>query len=133
MGTLKVIGYNYDECKQALAKMVIIDESPFNFVKGQRSRLFFWAMQPRFDISSRFNVMRDCLKLYIEEKKRLRTTLRGQQLCLTIDIWTLIKNYMFLTSYWIDHEWNLHKKFSIFVKFPVIWVRQLVKLLKIMF
>ena len=91
MGTLKVIGYNYDECKQALAKMVIIDESPFNFVKGQGSKLFFRAMQPRFDISSRFNVMRDCLKLYIEEKKILRTTLRGQQLCLTIDIWTLIK------------------------------------------
>ena len=90
MGTLKVIGYNYDECKQALAKMVIIDESPFNFVKGQGSKLFFRAMQPRFDIS-RFNVMRDCLKLYIEEKKILRTTLRGQQLCLTIDIWTLIK------------------------------------------
>jgi len=75
--------------------------------------------------------MRDCLKLYIEEKKRLRTTFKGQQLCLTIDTWTSIKNYMFLTSYWIDHEWNLYKTFSIFVKFLVIWMRQLVKLLKI--
>jgi hypothetical protein len=31
VGTLQVIGYNYDECRQSLAKMVIIDELPFNF------------------------------------------------------------------------------------------------------
>ena len=34
VGTLKAICYNYDECKQALAKMVIIDELPFNFMEG---------------------------------------------------------------------------------------------------
>jgi hypothetical protein len=34
VGTLKAIGYNYDECRQALAKMVIIDELPFNFVES---------------------------------------------------------------------------------------------------
>jgi hypothetical protein len=32
--TLKVIYYNYDECRQALAKVVIIDELPSNFVEG---------------------------------------------------------------------------------------------------
>jgi hypothetical protein len=31
VGTLKAISYNYDECRQSLAKMVIIDELPFNF------------------------------------------------------------------------------------------------------
>jgi hypothetical protein len=35
VGTLKVISYNYDECRQALVQMVIIDELPFNFMKGK--------------------------------------------------------------------------------------------------
>jgi hypothetical protein len=77
VGTLKVICYNYDECRQALAKMVIIDELPFNFVEGWGFKLFARTIQPRFDIPSRFTIMRDCLKLYVEEKDRLRTTLRG--------------------------------------------------------
>jgi len=69
-------------------------------------------MQPRFDIPSRFTIMRDCLKLYVEEKDRLRTALRGQRLCLTTDTWTSIQNinYMCLTAHWIDNDWNLHKR-----------------------
>jgi Holliday junction resolvasome RuvABC DNA-binding subunit len=35
MRTLKAIGYNYDECRQTLAKMVIIDELLFYFIEGQ--------------------------------------------------------------------------------------------------
>jgi len=112
VGTLKAIGYNYNECRQALVKMVIMDELPFNFVEGKGFRLFSRTMQPRFDIPSRFTIMRDCLKLYVEEKERLRTALRGQRLCLTIDTWTSIQNinYMSLTAHWIDNEWNLHKR-----------------------
>jgi hypothetical protein len=85
VGSLKAISYNYDECRQALANMVIIDELPFNFVEGQRFKLFTRTMQPRFDIPSRFTIMRDYLKLYVEENDRLRTALRGQRLCLTTD------------------------------------------------
>jgi len=85
VGTLKVIGYNYDECRQALVKMVIIDELPFNFVEGKGFRLFSRTVQPRFEIPSRFTVMRDCLKLDVEEKERLKRALKGQRLCLTTD------------------------------------------------
>ena len=85
MGTLKAIGYDYDECTQALVKMVIIDKLPFNFMEGKRFRLFSKTLQPKFDISSRFTIMRDCLKLYVEEKKRLKRALKGQRLCLTTD------------------------------------------------
>ena len=85
VGTLKAIGYDYDECRKTLVKMVIIDKLPFNFVESKGLRLFSRTMQLRFDIPSRFTVMRDCLKLYFEEKKRLRTTLRGQRLYLTTD------------------------------------------------
>ena len=47
-------------------------------------------MQPRFDIPSRFTIMRDSLKLYVKEKEKLKTALRGQRLCLTTDTWTSI-------------------------------------------
>jgi hypothetical protein len=112
VGTFKAIGYDYDECRQALVKMVIIDELPFNFVEGKGFRIFSRTVQPRFDIPSRFTVMRDCLKFYVEEKERLKRALKGQRLCLTIDTWTSIQNinYMSLTTHWIDNEWNLHKR-----------------------
>jgi hypothetical protein len=112
MGTLKAISYDYDECKKALVKMVIIDELPFNFVEGKRLRLFSRTLQPRFDVPSRFTIMRDCLKLYVEEKERLKRALKGQRLCLITDTRTSIQNinYMSLTAHWIDNEWNLHKK-----------------------
>jgi predicted cupin superfamily sugar epimerase len=101
MGTLKTIGYDYDEYRQALVKMVIIDELLFNFVEGKGFRLFSRTVQPRFDISSHFTIMRDCLKLYGEEKERLNRVLKGQRLCLTIDTWTSIQNinYMSLTAH----------------------------------
>ena len=78
VGTLKAIGYDYDEYIKALVKIVIIDELPFNFMKGKGFRLFSRTLQPRFDILSRFTVMRDCLKLYVEEKERLKRALKGQ-------------------------------------------------------
>jgi hypothetical protein len=81
VGTLKVIGYDYDECRKILVKMVIIDELPFNFVEGKGFRLFSKTLQPRFDIPSCFTVMRDCLKLYVEENERLKRALKGQRLC----------------------------------------------------
>jgi len=93
-------------------KMVIIDELCFNFMEGKGFRLFSRILQPRFDIPSRFTVMRDCLKLYVEEKERLKRAHKGQQLCLTTDTWTSIQNinYISLTAHWIDNEWNLHKR-----------------------
>jgi hypothetical protein len=112
VGTLKIIGYDYDECRQALVKMVIIDELPFNFVEGKGFRLFSRTVQPRFDIPSRFTIVRDCLKLDVEEKERLKRAFKGQRLCLTTDTWTSIQNinYMCLTAHWIDNEWNFHKR-----------------------
>ena len=112
MRILKAIGYDYDECRQTLVKMVIIDKLPSNFVEGKGFKLFFRILQSRFDIPSRFTVTRDCLKLYVEEKKILKRALKGQLLYLTTNIWTSIQNikYISLMAHWIDNEWNLHKR-----------------------
>uniref|UniRef100_A0A6N2KMT4 BED-type domain-containing protein n=1 Tax=Salix viminalis TaxID=40686 RepID=A0A6N2KMT4_SALVM len=112
IGTLKAIAYNYEESRLALSKMIIIDELPFNFMEGRGFRLFLRTIQPRFDSPSRFTVVKDCLKIYVDEKEKLKIALRGQRLCLTTDTWTSIQNinYMSLTTHWIDSEWKLHKR-----------------------
>ena len=102
MGTLKAICYDYDECRKTLVKLIIIDELPFNFVKGKGFRLYSRTLQPRFDISSRFTVMRDCLKLYVEEKERLKRALKGQRLCLTTNTWTSIQNISYVLNGSLD-------------------------------
>jgi len=63
--------------------MIIINELPFNFMEGKGFRLFLTTIQPRFDNPSHFTVMKDCLKIYVDEKEKLKIALRGQQLCLT--------------------------------------------------
>ncbi|KAG5247692.1 zinc finger BED domain-containing protein [Salix suchowensis] len=112
MGTLKAIAYNYEESRLALSKMNIIDELPFNFVEGRGFRLFLRTIQPRFDSPSRFTVMKDYLKIFVDEKEKLKIALRGQRLCLTTDTWISIQNinYMSLTAHWIDSEWKLDKR-----------------------
>jgi len=110
--TIKAVGYCYDECRKAIGKMIILDELPFNFVENQGFKSFCQVMQPRFDIPSRLMIWRDCLKIYVDEKEKLKKALKDQRLCLTTNTWTSIQNinYMCLTAHWIDEGWNLNKE-----------------------
>ena len=50
--------------------------------------------------------------IYCVEREKLREALKGRRMCLTMDTWTSIQNlnYMFLTCYFIDDDWNLYKR-----------------------
>lgn len=41
MVTIKVVSYNYDECRKALEKIIILDELPFNFVNNHGFKSFY--------------------------------------------------------------------------------------------
>jgi len=99
--TIKAVGYSYEECRKALEKMIILDELPFNFVENQIFKSFCKVMQPRFDVPSRLTICKDCLKIYVDEKEKLKKALKDQRLCLTTDTWTSIQNinYMCLTAH----------------------------------
>jgi len=71
-GTLKAIGYTNDACRKALASMVIVDEMPFRVVEGAGFLNFCQVMQPLFKVPSRVTVARDYMKLYFEEKAKLK-------------------------------------------------------------
>jgi len=84
------VGYSYEDCRKALEKMIILDELAFNFVENQGFKSFCQVMQPRFDVPSHLTIWRDCLKIYIVEKEKLKKALKDQHVCLTTDTWTSI-------------------------------------------
>ena len=62
----------------------------------------------RFVVPSRFTVARDVLKLYVNEKNRLRDMFvkNKYRVSLTTDCWTSGQNinYMVLTAHFIDSD-----------------------------
>ncbi|GKC13257.1 hypothetical protein Tco_1010039 [Tanacetum coccineum] len=62
--------FNQSSVRRALAYMLIVDELPFKFVEGKVSSIFLNVSQPLFYTPSRITMARDCVKLYLEEKKK---------------------------------------------------------------
>ena len=67
------ISFSVEASRVVLAKMIIIDELLYKFVENGGFMLFMGVSQPMLIIPSRTTVARDCLKLYLEEKKRLKS------------------------------------------------------------
>lgn len=112
MGNLMVVTYINDICKKELVVIIITYELPFKFFYSIGLRRFCIAMQPRFSIPSCFTIVMDCMKLFLEERDKLKTSLKNKHICLTTDTWMLVQNinYIYLTSHWINRERNLHKR-----------------------
>lgn len=93
--------YSVEDCRKALADMVIIDEMPFKVVEGEGFRRYSKVLQPRFDPPSRVTVARDCMQRYFEQKPNFKKILKNQRICLITDTWTSKQNlcYMCLTAH----------------------------------
>ncbi|KAL9227709.1 hypothetical protein vseg_003363 [Gypsophila vaccaria] len=113
-GKLEFWKFNQQDTRLALSKMIIMDERPFRMVEHEGFRLFMSVACPHFMIPSRWTVARDCVGLYLEEKRKLKTYFSNlsSRIYLTTDTWTSCQNlgYMCLTAHFIDHNWKLHKK-----------------------
>ena len=112
----KMMAWKFDQkkSKEALAHMIIVDELPFSFVENSGFRYYQRINQPLFDVPCRGAITQECLGMYLQEKNKLRETIRKNigRVCLTTDTWTSIKkkSYMALTGHFIDNNWNLVKK-----------------------
>ncbi|KAK9273474.1 hypothetical protein L1049_018284 [Liquidambar formosana] len=106
--------FDQELCRQALTKMIIVDELPFKFVEREGFKNFVSVLQPRFQLLSRSTVATDCLNLYKNEKVKLKNVLKNcvQRISLTTDLWTSLQNisYMCLTGHFIDKDWKLQKR-----------------------
>jgi hypothetical protein len=100
-------------CRAQLVRTFVCAELPFRFVENEEFRKLLLILQPRFDIPSRSTLRRDIWELYIEEKEKLKKSLKNcGRVCLTTDTWTSAQNlsYMCLTLHFVDSEWKIHKK-----------------------
>ncbi|GKC29417.1 zinc finger BED domain-containing protein RICESLEEPER 2-like protein [Tanacetum coccineum] len=75
----KMIAWKFDQqsIRRSLAYMLIVDELPFRFVEGKGFKHFLNATQPLFHTPSRITMARDCMKLYLKEKKKVGVLIRG--------------------------------------------------------
>ncbi|GJT67243.1 zinc finger BED domain-containing protein RICESLEEPER 2-like protein [Tanacetum coccineum] len=109
----KMIAWKFDQksVRRALSYRLIVDELPFKFVEGKGFKHFLNATQPLFHTPSRITMARDCMKLFLEEKKKVGVLLSGNvgRICLTTDTWTSLQriNYMCLTAHYIDNDWGI--------------------------
>ena len=112
IGNLKVVKYDPESIRQVLASMIIRDELSFKVIEGEGFKDYSRLLEPRFVIPSRITVWRDCMKIFMENKKLLKNHLKNERLYLTIDTWSSIQNYnyMCLTVHWIDQDWKLKKR-----------------------
>ena len=79
IGNLKVVKYDPESIRQALTTMIIRDEFPFRVVEGEGFKDYSLLLEPRFVIPSRITVWRDCMKLFMENKKLLKNHLKNKR------------------------------------------------------
>ena len=114
---LVVANYSEERIRLALARMIIIDELPFNelpfkFVKHQGFQECMEIVEPRFPIPHHTTIVRVCMKIYSSEVDILRRAFIGQWVYVTMDTWTSIQNmnYMVVTAHFINGDWTYQKK-----------------------
>ncbi|KAL4309888.1 hypothetical protein GQ457_01G012950 [Hibiscus cannabinus] len=109
----KLWRFDQEKIREALARMVIVDELPFSFVEREGFRMFCKVAIPDFNPPSRATITRDCYALFIEKRKTLKDFFKNlsSRVCLTTDTWTSAQNlsYMCLTAHFIEDTWKLHK------------------------
>ncbi|XP_077219054.1 zinc finger BED domain-containing protein RICESLEEPER 1-like [Tasmannia lanceolata] len=113
-GTLSIWKFDQEAIRNALTRMVIVDELPFKSVEKEGFRHFVSIACPRFHIPSRSTVSKDCYQFFQEERSKLKKLFKNscQRICLTTDTWSSLQrvNYMCLTAHYVDSDWKLHKK-----------------------
>ena len=79
--------FNQDDCREELAKMIIKDEMAFKTIENEGFRGFCSVMQPLFKHVSRVTIAKDCMALYVAERKKMKMMFSKskQRICLTTD------------------------------------------------
>jgi hypothetical protein len=117
---MRFVKFDPDNVRSLLVQYLIKCELPFRHVETEGFKEFVNELEPRFKVPCRATVQRDCMKLYMEEKLKLKTLLSAQRVCLTTDTWTSLQNlnYMCVTAHFIDCDWIMHKKILKFCLVP---------------
>ena len=114
MGNVTTWKFDPDKLRRIFAEMIIEDEQPFMLSERSGLRKLMTEACPRFILPSRRTITRACVKVYEDEKEKLKKFFEDncERVCLTTDTWTAknSQNYMCVTAHFIDNDWNLQKK-----------------------
>uniref|UniRef100_A0A1D1ZIX9 Putative AC transposase n=1 Tax=Anthurium amnicola TaxID=1678845 RepID=A0A1D1ZIX9_9ARAE len=114
--------FDQDRSRRDLAHCLINLELPFKIVERESLRKLLRGLQPRFSFISRTTIRRDCMKIFEEEKAKLKSLLHDHsyRICLTTDMWTSNQTlgYLCLTAHFIDNEWKMQKRILNFTMVP---------------
>nr|XP_016463601.1 PREDICTED: zinc finger BED domain-containing protein RICESLEEPER 3-like [Nicotiana tabacum] len=83
--SIERVVYNVEDIRRAIAGFVIIDEQSFKVVEEEGFKKLMAKALPNFELPSRVTVARDCLKIYQEEKEKLKKLIKNQHVYLTSD------------------------------------------------
>ncbi|KAG2715479.1 hypothetical protein I3760_03G079800 [Carya illinoinensis] len=89
--------FDLEIVRMTIAEMIICDELPFRIVEAQGFRKVCRSLEPRFQVSSRTTVARDCIKLFKIENEKLRKIFKTVgRVSLITDTWTSIQNLNYI-------------------------------------
>lgn len=116
--------FDQDHCSHEIAKMIVQHDYPLHIVEQPGFVDFVRSLQPQFNMGTLNTIQGDCVSLYLREKQSLLNLLSGipGRVCLTLDMRTSNQTlgYVFLTGYFIDGDWKLHRRVLnvVMVPFP---------------
>jgi hypothetical protein len=79
------VKYDPIKVRNLVVRYFIKEELPFTHVESDGFRELMNGIEPRFNPPSRNTLQKDCMKLYEEEKLKLKKVLSGKRVCITTD------------------------------------------------
>ena len=122
-----IFAYDAEQCRQALARIVIQRGLPFNHWDNEvTTEEMQTYVQPMYNNVSRMTLKRDAMKMWKTAKQELKNFFLNLDTCvnITTDVWSAphgsIYSYLCVTAHWIDPEsWLIMKRVISFEEFPV--------------
>ncbi|PIA41991.1 hypothetical protein AQUCO_02100078v1 [Aquilegia coerulea] len=114
-GNILAFTYSQSVARRRLIKWIIKRELPFNVIEEPEfASMIKESFCPQFVAFSRHTVRSDIVKVFKEEKTKLKEVLLAfdGKICLTSDLWTSNQNlgYCSITTHYVDKYWKLQKK-----------------------
>jgi hypothetical protein len=124
-------GYDYgaaaaplqgDAFRKAIVRFVILSKLPFGVVESNSFKRICNHLHPHMNIPSRKIVFRDCYKMFLDEKLKLKAYFKSKcsKIAFTTDCWTSTVNFscISLTAHFIDGEGEYQKRIISFSFVP---------------
>ncbi|KAG8373112.1 hypothetical protein BUALT_Bualt12G0136700 [Buddleja alternifolia] len=114
--------FDMEKVKVEIAKWIMIHEYAFSAVEDEWFTIMMKRTNPEFVPMSRTTIRNQCVKIYENEKKKLKNEFKYvNKMSITTDCWKS-KNqkieYLAITGHWIDQNWCLQKRVLNFVEVP---------------